>query len=332
MPRMDTINTVTGTCAPGDLGRTLVHEHIMIGYPGWEMDALAPKFKRTDAKKRAVDMLESLKEHGVKSFLDPCPMDLGRDVEFMAECAQESGIQVICATGGYFETHAITFTFANLPIDDITAIYEKELTEGIGETGIRAGMIKIATGKDRVSDYERKLLTAAARAAKRCDVPLISHTEEGTCGLDQIEIITSEGVPAHRLLVGHSDGIDDPAYHREIVNRGSYIGFDRLGIEVLVPDDIRLKNIASLMNDGHGRHLCLSHDTVCNWRGRPIMGPGVVIDDPDAMVAQMMPDWTPTHLFERVIPKLREAGISSEALAQVTDENPARWFAGTEAP
>lgn len=332
MPRMDTINTVTGTCNPADLGRTLVHEHLMIGYPGWHMDALAPRFKRNDAKRRAVEMLQRLQEHGVKTFLDPCPMDLGRDVEFMAECAQESGMQIICTTGGYFETHAITFTFANLPVEDIAAIYEKEITEGIDETGIRAGLIKIATGKDRVSDYERKLLTAAARAAKRCDVPLISHTEEGTCGLDQIEIVTSEGLSADRLLVGHSDGIDDPAYHRQIVGKGSYIGFDRLGIDVLVPDDIRVKNIVRLVNDGHGRHVCLSHDSVCNWRGRPIMGPGIVIEDPDAFAAQAMPNWTPTHLFERIFPKLREAGVSDRALTTMTDENPSRWFAGTEAP
>ena len=329
---MDTINTVTGTCTPADLGRTLVHEHIMVGYPGWQMDALAARFKRNDAKARTVEMLQSLQAHGVKSFLDPCPMDLGRDVEFMAECAQASGMQIICTTGGYFEEQGITYTFANLPVDDIAAIYEKEITEGIDETGIHAGLIKIATGHGKVSDYERKLLTAAARAAKRCDVPLISHTQEGTCGPDQIEIVTGEGVPAHRLLVGHSDGIDDPTYHREIVGGGSYIGFDRLGIETILPDDIRMKNIVSLVNEGHGRHVCLSHDSVCNWLGRPILGPGVVVDDPASMIAQAMPDWTPTHLFERVIPKLRDAGVSDEAITTMTDENPGRWFAGTEVP
>ncbi len=329
---MNTVNTVTGTCAPSELGRTLVHEHLMVGFPGWQMDALAPGFRRNDAKARAVEMLQSLQAHDVKTFLDPCPMDLGRDVEFMAECAQASGIRIICTTGGYFEEQGITYTFTALPVEDISAIYEKEITEGIGETGIRAGLIKIATGEGKVSDYERKLLTAAARAAKRCDVPLISHTQEGTCGPDQIEIITSEGVPAHRLLVGHSDGADDAAYHRKIVDGGAYIGFDRLGIETIHPDDIRIKHIASLVNDGHGRHVCLSHDSVCNWLGRPVLGPGVVIDDPVAMIAQAMPNWSPTHLFERVIPKLREAGVSDEAITTMTDENPSRWFSGTEAP
>ncbi len=329
---MNTVNTVTGTCTPDELGRTLVHEHLMVGFPGWQMDALAAGFRRNDAKARAVDMLQKVQTHGVKTFLDPCPMDLGRDVEFMAECAQASGMRIICTTGGYFEEQGITFTFRNLPVDDIAAIYEKEITDGIGETGIRAGLIKIATGAGTVSEYERKLLTAAARAAKRCDVPLISHTQEGTCGPDQIEIITSEGVPAHRLLVGHSDGSDDAGYHRKIVAGGSYIGFDRLGIEAILPDDVRIKHIASLVNDGHERHVCLSHDSTCNWLGRPILGPGLVIDDPDAAIAEMMPHWTPTHLFERVIPKLRDAGVSDEAITTMTDENPARWFAGSEAP
>ena len=105
--------------------------------------------------------------------------------EQMAEVAQASGMRIICTTGAYFEEQGQTYTFRNLPLDDIAAIYEKEIKDGIGETGIKAGLIKIATGHGHVSDYERKLLVAAARAAVRCDVPLISHTQEGTCGLDQ---------------------------------------------------------------------------------------------------------------------------------------------------
>jgi len=327
---MQTIHTVTGTCRPDELGRTLVHEHLLIGYPGWQMDALAPRFERGEALRRAVDALQRLRSFGVKTFLDPCPMDLGRDVEFMAEVAQASGMRIICTTGAYFEEQGLTYTFRNLPLDDIAAIYEKELTEGIGETGIKAGLIKIATGDHHVSDYERKLLVAAARAAKRCDVPLISHTQEGTCGLEQIEILAAEGVPAHRLLVGHTDGVDDPAYHRQIVDRGAYIGFDRLGITVIQPDEVRVKNVAALVREGKGRHVCLSHDSNCGaWLGRPIFAPGQPIDP--ALIPQMMPHWTPSHLFERVIPMMREAGIPDDAIAAMTDENPARWFAGEPA-
>jgi len=327
MRGMDKVNTVTGTCTPDELGRTLVHEHLLVGYPGWQMDALAPPFQRSEAKKRAVEAMHRLQEHGVKTFLDPCPMDLGRDPEFMAEVAQASGMRIICTTGAYFEEQGLTYTFKNLPLDDITAIYEKEITDGIGQTGIKAGLIKIATGAHHVSEYERKLLVAAARTAVRCDVPLISHTQEGSCGLDQIEIVTAEGVPPHRILVGHSDGIDDPEYHRTIVRSGSYIGFDRLGIEVILPDAVRVKNIASLVRDGYGKHVCLSHDSNCGaWLGRPIFGPGQVFDP--ALIPTVLPNWTPTHLFERIIPMLRDAGVDDSAITTMIDENPARWFRG----
>jgi phosphotriesterase-related protein len=324
---MQLVNTVTGTCRPEELGRTLVHEHLLVGYPGWQMDALAPAFERREAKARAVDTMHRLQAFGVRTFLDPCPMDLGRDVEFMAEVAQASGMRIICTTGAYFEEQGLTYTFRNLPLDDVAAIYEKEITEGVGTTGIRAGLIKVATGAHQVSAYERKLLTAAARAARRCDVPIISHTQDGTCGPEQIRILTAEGVPAHRILVGHSDGIDDPAYHRAITGAGSYIGFDRLGIQVILPDEVRVRNIASLVRDGFTRQVCLSHDAICGaWLGRPIFGPGQVVDP--ASIATMLPHWTPTHLFERVIPMLHHAGVPPEAVRTMTDENPARWFGG----
>ncbi len=323
---MASVQTVTGTCALEDLGRTLVHEHLLVGYPGWQMDALAPRFDRREAYRRAVDMLVQVREqHGLRTLLDPCPMDLGRDVEFMAEVSQASGLQIICTTGAYFEEQGLTYTFRNLPLDDIAAIYEKEITTGVGETEIRAGAIKVATGSHRVSDYERKLLTAAARASVRCSVPIITHTQEGTCGLEQIAILTAAGVPAGRILVGHSDGIDDPAYHRRIVAAGAFIGFDRLGIEVILPDEIRLRNIASLVSDGHGDRICLSHDACIGaWLGRPIFAPETPIDP--SQIALLLPNWSPLHLFTRVIPRLRELGVSAAAIIKMTDENPARWF------
>src|SRR5450432_4857019 len=113
---MKKVNTVTGTCTPDDLGRTLVHEHLLIGYPGWQMDALAPRFRRADALSRGVDRMQELQGFGVGTFLDPCPMDLGRDVEFMAEVAARSGMRIICTTGAFKEDEGISYTFGALPV------------------------------------------------------------------------------------------------------------------------------------------------------------------------------------------------------------------------
>src|SRR5207248_1297352 len=75
LARMEWINTVTGRARPEELGMTLVHEHLLLGYPGWYMDGLAPKHKRADALAKAVDRMAELRSRGVSTFLDPCPMD-----------------------------------------------------------------------------------------------------------------------------------------------------------------------------------------------------------------------------------------------------------------
>src|SRR5580698_3743190 len=192
---MDRLNTVTGSVSPDDLGLTLVHEHLLVGYPGWTMDALAPPFHRAEAASRGVDRLLELRALGVATFVDPCPIDLGRDVEFMAEVSERSGVHVVCATGAYTELEGLSYTFRALPAEEITEIYVKELTDGIGSSGIRAGFVKVATGAPEISAYERKLLVAGGRAAAAVGCPVLTHTEDARCGLEQIAILTEQSVP-----------------------------------------------------------------------------------------------------------------------------------------
>jgi len=317
------VQTVTGPISASQLGRTLVHEHVLVGYPGWELDARAPKFKRADALSRGVDHMQALQDHGVGTFVDPCPMDLGRDPAFLAELAQKSGMQIVCTTGAYFEAEGNTFTFRSLPPEEIEAIYVKEITEGIGETGVRAGAIKIATGSRVVSPYERKLVTAAARAAKATGVPIISHTQDASCGHDQIDIVTGEGVASNRLLVGHSDGTEDHWYQRSLAERGSFVGFDRFGITLFQSDEVRVRNVIKLAQAGHTERILISHDSIVCWLGRPYpFAPSW-----EAML-ELLPDWRSTHIFQKIIPQLLEGGLSKDDIETILVENPRRFFAG----
>lgn len=317
------VQTVTGRIAAGALGRTLIHEHVLIGFPGWQLDAFAPRFVRADAMARAVDHMQELRGLGVETFVDPCPMDLGRDVEFLGELAQKSGMQIVCTTGAYFEAEGITHTFRHLPVEEITAIYIKEITEGIGETGIRAGAVKIATGAHRISDYERKLVQAGARAARETGVPLISHTQEASCGHEQIDLVTGEGVSASRLVVGHSDGVDDPAYHRSLAERGAFVGFDRFGIALIVPDEVRVKNVLKLARAGYTASILLSHDSICCWQGRPVPFANRYED-----VLAMLPDWRPTTILKKIVPQLLAGGLADADITTMLVDNPRRLFSG----
>ncbi len=316
------INTTAGAITEDDLGRTLIHEHVLAGYPGWFMDTRQPAPKRDDAISRVVDAFQRLHAYGVRTVVDPCPTDLGRDVEFCAEVSQRSGITLICTTGVYTEAQGIPYTFRTLETNAIADIYQREIEDGIGTTGIKAGLIKIATGDGVVSDYERRMLTAATQAAKATGVPLLSHTENCSCGHDQIDIVTEGGVPAHRLLVGHCDGRDDHPYQASLAARGAYVGFDRFGLEVFNSDASRMKNLKQMIDAGYRDQVMVSQDTVNCWLA-PVPGVGSAED-----IARIIPNWTITHLFERIFPELLRMGVKQEDLDAILFENPRRYFSG----
>ena len=178
-------------------------------------------------------------------------------------------------------------------------------------------MIKVATGVGKITAYEELVLRAAGRAHVATGAPITTHTDQGTMGPQQLEILASEGVPAHAVVVGHSCGASDVHYHLEMLDRGATLGFDRFGLEILHPDRERLAVLIGLLGLGFERQLVLSHDTVWCWRGRAPKLP------PD-----LLPLWKPTYVFETIVPRLREAGVPAAKIQAMLVENPRRYFAG----
>jgi phosphotriesterase-related protein len=258
-------------------------------------------------------------------------MDLGRDVEFMALASERSGVRIICATGAYKEEQGIPFTFRALRPEDIEAIYVKELTEGIGQTGIRAGLVKVASGAPEITPYEQKLILAGGRAAAHVGCPVLTHTDHALLGDLQIGLLVESGVPAHRILVGHCDGRNDHAYHRALADLGAYVGFDRFGLTSLLRDEERMESVMRMVNAGYARSVCLSHDAICgSWLGRPSFD-GKRVVTPERL-ASVLPHWEPTHLFKNILPALRAQGLRPEIEHTLLVENPARYFRGAESP
>lgn len=315
---MKTINTVTGSTTPEKLGTTLMHEHLMIGWGGWELDCTAPVVDRKSALKVATERLKKLKDLGLGTFLDPCPMDIGRDVNFMAEVASAADVQVICATGLYKEDLGNTAYFKQRPVDEIADLYVMELTEGIGRTGIKAGVIKCATGKDKINEYEEKCLRAAARAHKKTGAPITTHTEEGTMGREQLGIFASEGVDLKRVVIGHSCGSSDLKYHTEMLDQGCFLGFDRFGLDFLHPDRLRMAALIGLVGVGFEKQIVLSHDSVACWLGRGL--------DLTPEIEAGIKNWEPTHIFRNILPGLRKAGVGEEKIQAMMVDNPRRFF------
>jgi len=302
-----------GTIGLESLGRTLIHEHVLAGMPGWQFDRRAPKFVRAEAMAKAVDGLQKLLDHGCHTIVDPCPMDLGRDVEFVAEVAQKSGVQVVVATGVYTEQEGITYTFRNMPRDQLLELYVAEIEDGIDETGIRAGVIKVASG-DPVTDYDRKMLSIAAEASRITGVPIVSHTHLASHGHVQLDVVEAHGGCANCMVVGHSGDRDDVPYQASLAARGAFVGLDRFGLEMVLPDAVRMDNLAQLVREGWRDNLLISQDYALCLQG--------FLGDMD----KIAPNWPLTNVFERIIPGLIERGVDRADIEAILVDNPRRLF------
>jgi phosphotriesterase-related protein len=310
------VQATAGRVQIAQMGRTLIHEHVHLGMPGWDLDIKAPKYVRSELMARAVDGLQQLKDHACRTIVDPCPMDLGRDVEFVAEAAQRSGVNVICATGVYTEAEGIPYTLRSLPREDVIELFVKEITAGIGATGIRAGVIKIASGQEAYSEYEQRMIGVATEVSKITGVPIISHTQRATHGHVQVDVVERHGGRSDCMVVGHSGDRDDPAYQKSIAQRGAFVGLDRFGLETILPDETRIKNLLQLAEAGYRDQILISQDHVICLLGRA-----------GAQRSALTPNWTLTNIFQRIVPKLLERGLPAADIEAILVENPRRLFA-----
>ena len=320
------INTVTGPISVNGLGVTLMHEHLVIGFSGWESDTLHPGPRRNEMIAICCDHIAQMQAHGIRSMVDPCPNDLGRDVTLAAEVAQKTGFNIVCATGMYKEEDGgmpyWNFRRRFEPIGAALAeLFIHELTVGVGATGIKAGVIKVGSGPNGISDYERTVLEAAAKASKETGAPIFTHTDNGKHGDAQQAILTALGVPSHQILIGHSCGTTDHDYHLKILRGGSYLGFDRFGINGLMPDEQRIASLLALLRKEHAKRLFVSQDSVWCWRGEPF---------PEHIVKQI--DYSvyanPTHLHRNIFPQLLAQGATQQQIDMMLFENPRRFFSG----
>jgi len=322
---MAEVNTVLGPISADELGVTLIHEHLVFSYLGWECDALAPPYDREAAAKACVDALTEARGYGLKTLVDATASDMGRDVELQKIVSERLGINIICATGFYTEKlgKAGYFKFRSQVYDIVAELCEtlvKEITQGVGNTGVKAGVIKVGTGHARISSYEEKILKAAARAQKETGVPIITHTEAGTMGPEQADLLISEGADPKRIVIGHMCGNADLNYHVSVLEKGVNIAFDRLGIDIFFPDKLRKACLIALVGMGYTDRIMLSQDCFAYQLGRPF-------EFPDA-VKPLLANWSYVHVFNNIIPALKEAGVSEDKINTMMVENPRRLFDG----
>jgi phosphotriesterase-related protein len=327
---MPSLMTVAGPVDAGDLGRVLVHEHVFITYPGSHLDPTG-SWDRPACVATAVERMRQLLAEGVRTFVDPCPIDLGRDPELLWEIANTSAMQIVCSTGFYHEHNAIgiPYYWRVRTSEEIAEFYLHEINNGIGNTGIRPGVIKIASG-DPPGEQDRKVIEAAAIAAAESGLPVVSHCENSKGGDVQQDILSSNGVDLGRCLIGHQDQETDVGNLRAIADRGSFIGIDRVGYTILAPEERRADHIAQLVREGYARRLCLSQDHMCCLHSPrfPYPLPPEVVAQVKPMADEQMFGRPHTYLITDFLPLLRERGVDEATIEQILTDNPRRLLTG----
>lgn len=322
---MASVQTVTGPIDAGRLGLTLIHEHF---FSADEMVGVQwPHLRDPDDDfRRATAAAEAVKVHGVKTVVDPTAAMLGRDVLALAALAETTGLQLIACTGLYTYDYLPRF-LETRGTDFIAELFVHDLQQGIQGTEIKAALIKCAADEAGVNRRIEKVHRAAARAGLQTGAPIMAHSRPASkTGLRQVEILLEEGVAPERIQIAHTGDTDDLDYIQRLLDTGVYVGLDRYGIDMFLPTERRQATTLELLRRGYAERMFLSQDFSV-----PIAA-GV-----DWFTAEQMErsrnagatrDWSMTFLFERVIPELRDAGVTTDELNAMMVDNPARWLGG----
>lgn len=294
------------------MGFTLMHEHVIVRWPPRHLD-YAHEFNSDEVLAHAVARLRSAYEAGVRTMVDMTPPDLGRHATMLREASAQSGMRLIVATGFYWQ---VPMGFRYRPTAEIRDFLIREIQDGIGLTGVRAGVIKCASERE-VDRMNERVLRASAQAQAATGVPIGTHSSplHGT-GLDQARILVDAGADPAQIVIGHCDDSPDLDYLIAILETGCSLGFDRFGITAPNTVEDRLDLIAGLIERGDGDRIVLSHDAAAYIE--------TVTDE----LRARMPDWRYEYIPTAVLPMMRARGITEHAVKQMVEVNPQRIFSG----
>ena len=273
---MGIVRTLLGDITPEEMGFTLAHEHIVCRPPYWvqrgESDLLL------DNPVLSGREVQEFAGAGGGTIVDATAVDYGRDVAAVAGIARSTRVKIIgtagfnkgllwsaplpphlkTLTGGY-ETYQAWIEAES--VESLSDFVIREVPEGMEGTPFPAGQVKFGTGYNSISPLEKKTIEAVAAAHFATGAPVHSHTEAGTMGLQQTEILKSCGVPLRRVSFGHMDRNMDLWYHRRLAQEGAFLCFDGVGKIKYHTESMLIDHILNLVRDGFEDQILLSGDT-----------------------------------------------------------------------
>ena len=298
--------TVTGPVAAGDLGVVLPHEHVFVNvireYRGEGL---------MNDPALAVEEVAYLARAGGATLVDLTTAEIGRDPLGLAHVAQSTGIKIVMGCGHYRDPYLDRDWFDRTNVDDIAAELVAEARDGVGETGVRPGIIgEIGTDKWYVSAAEERSFRAAARAHLATDLTISTHAARWPVGLDQLAILEQEGVDPRRVIIGHADMVNGPEYQLELARRGCFVEFDGFGTDSEYDMQRGIGFLMRLRSEGYLSQVLLSHDVFLRSHLHARGGCGY------------------DYIQQTLLPRLDGLGLRPPELELLTKDNPRAALTG----
>jgi phosphotriesterase-related protein len=309
-----TVVTVRGPIPAGQLGVTLPHEHVFIDlvreYRG---DGLL------NDPALAAQELARFRDAGGTTVVDVTNASLGRHPRTLRAISEQVGVNIVLGAGLYRHQYFDAPWVDRTSTDALAEWIVRDLTVGVGDTGIRAGIIGEIACDEWITAQEERVFRAAARAHKRTGVTITTHAARWPIGLAQLDLLAEEGVDLRRVIVGHCDTVSaaewtSPTqvmeYHEALARRGAYVQFDTIRRGSEHDFEIRLAYTRNLVQKGHARQILLSHDVCLRSHLRAHGGGGYDL------------------LLTDFLPRLQASGVSAETIRGITVDNPRRALTG----
>ena len=341
-PRAGRAQTVLGLVAPEALGLTLPHEHLFVdlrflyreppaGSPGHPRERIelsnlyeinydwfsSRENLRLADEATAIEEAAIFRRDGGQTLVDPTTAGIGRDPLALQRVARATGLHVVMGAGYYTEpTHPPGLAAA--AEDALVREIVRDVVDGVGHTGVRAGLIGEIGCSWPWTPGERKSLRAAALAAVETGAPLMIHPGRDPRAPEaHLDEVRRAGLDLRRVVVAHIERtiVADPARLRAVVETGCYVEYDLFGVEIshfpwggpdMPNDSERIRQILWLVEQGFGRQVLLSHDVCFKIRLTRYGGTGL------------------GHIPRRIVPRLRQGGLAEADVRTLTVENPAR--------
>jgi phosphotriesterase-related protein len=251
------LQTVSGLITAQEAGRILEHEHVLVGFV--EDGKLTPElYNRDEVVTSILPFLLKLEEAGCGTMVDCAPQYLGRDPYILRRLSELSGIHLITNTGFYKKPYLPSFVY-EISERDLSDIWTREARDGIGESGVYPGFIKIALNDGTaIDDMQLKILLAAMRTSLESGLPIQCHTIGSDIALHAYEIMKRAHFDQERFIWVHAQTFKDTEVYERLAEAGGWISIDSI-MQGTYEEHVEL--LGRLLDCGVGDRLLLSQDT-----------------------------------------------------------------------